>query len=369
MSFKKQLLLIMLSAVVGGVKAQVSVALQVPPTGVVQKNQLWNMVLVNGSSAECNVEVTLTLSSTTDNNPVLTATGRVVTLAKGAHQCKYSDFAPVNYRYLSAIFNADMRPEGFLPVGNYTACYTVSRWIGDLPEPLAEECVSLEVQPLMPPVLNLPADGSVVESRSPQFTWLPPAPLQLMGDLNYDVVIAKVTTGQNALTAVQQNIPVYNEAHRRNTFLNYPASASLLDTGITYAWCVIARNSDRFVAQSDVFTFTVSGKQAEVIVQEGASYIRLKRDAETALAISAGDVAIEYTHDATDKVVSYTIYPLDNSSRQLASGTLKVVQGQNFITLPSSVTRKLQEHTSYRLELTNTRNEKWGARFTYRTKK
>lgn len=367
MSIKNGILSGLLLLLTIRLQAQVTLALEVPPTGVMQKSQLWNMVLVNGGNAAYEVDVAVTLLSTTDNNPVMTATSRLVTLAKGAHQLKYADFSPVNYKYLSAAFNADMRPEGFIPVGNYTVCYTVSKWVGDLPEMLAEECISLEVQPLSPPVLNMPEDGGIVETRSPQFSWLPPAPMQLFSDLSYDMVIAKVTTGQSPLSAIQQNIPVYNEGRRRTNFLNYPASSALLDTGVTYAWCVIARNNNQFIAQSDVWTFQVSNNQPEWIQAEGASYVRLKRYGETALALCTGDINVEYTHVAEGSTVSYTVRSLSDSiSAPVYQGTFPVTAGQNFLTLPAQATRKLSENKHYILELYNARNEKWGTRFRYR---
>lgn len=369
MNIKNGMLSGLLLLLTSWLHAQVTLALEVPPTGVMQKSQLWNMVLVNGGNAAYEVDVTVTLLSTSDNNPVLTAVSRLVTLTKGAHQLKYADFSPVSYKYLSSAFNADMRPEGFIPVGSYTVCYTVSRWVGDLPETLAEECIALEIQPLSPPVLNMPEDGSVVETRSPQFSWLPPTPMQLFGDLSYDMVIAKVGIGQSPLSAIQQNIPVYNVGRGRNNFLNYPASSGLLDTGVTYAWCVIARNNNQFIAQSDVWTFKVSNNQPEWIQSEGASYVRLKRYGETALALCTGDINIEYTHMAEGTVVNYTIRSAaDGKSGPVYQGTFPVTAGQNFLTLPAQATRKLDENKYYILELYNARNEKWGTRFSYRKK-
>lgn len=349
-----------------GVKGQVSITLQVPPVGVVQKNQLWNMVLVNGSTAPFNAEVAITLLNAADNIPVMTATGRTVALTKGARQLKYADFSPVNYKYLSAVFNGDLRPEGFLPAGNYTACYTVSRWITDYTEVVAEECINLEIQPLSPPVLNTPPDGEVLDIRAPQFTWLPPSPIQLMGDLNYDIVVTKIGTGQSAISAVQQNIPVYNTGRYRKNFLNYPASATLLDTGVNYAWCVVARNGSQVIAQSDVWTFSVKGYQPTATEREGASFIRLQRELNTAEATCIGDVRLAYQNDAADSLVRFTIQALEDvQHHQLIEGTLPVTAGLNLLATDAAVKKQLENGKRYLFQLYNSRNESWQTKFLY----
>jgi hypothetical protein len=362
----KKYALLLLLGIVGRVQAQVTLALQVPPAGVVQKSQLWNMVLVNGNNSNYEVEVSITLLSTADNNPVLTATGRSVVLSKGARQLKYTDFTPVSYKYLSPAFNVDLRPEGFLPVGSYTACYTVSRWVSDGYEPLTEDYIALEVQPLSPPVLNTPGDQEVLATSYPQFTWLPPAPLHLFSDLTYDVIITRVEAGQVPQSAIQQNIPAYNEGRNRTNFLNYPASYTALDTGITYAWCVIARNNSQFVAQSDIWTFSVSGKSFTPVHKEGASYVRLSREMNTADAICEGEVLVSYQNEAKDTTVQFVITPLgDNKEAVPVAGTLTLVPGQNFIQLPVHITRQLIHQQRYRFELLNTRQEHWYSKFQY----
>lgn len=363
---KNRVLLTLLLLGICVAQAQVTLSIQVPPTGVVQKSQLWNMVLVNNSNSSYDVNVAITLLSTADNNPVMTASSRLVTLTKGPHQLKYSDFTPVNYQYLSSAFNGDMRPEGFLPVGNYRVCYSVSRYVTDYSEAVAEDCMNLEIQPLSPPILNTPADNEVVSSRSPQFTWLPPAPLQLFGDLSYDILIAKIGTGQSALSAIQQNLPVLSNGRTKSNFLNYPASAALLDTGVNYAWCVVARNNNQVITQSDVWSFSVSGAAAAEDILATASYVNLQREVSTAAATCVGDILLAYNNRWKDSTVSYSIRSLDATEKPLSfTGALTLKDGMNLIQLSSVVKRKLESKQNYLFELTNSHNERWSTRIVY----
>lgn len=340
--------------------AQVSITLQVPPNGVLQKNQLWNLVMVSSSTTAINVSIDLTLVNTRNNQPVLTAETRTLTLTKGARQVKTEDVSPIKYTYLSAV--ADRNPNGLLPIGSFTACYTVSVLGHEGKVVLAEDCVPVEVEPLNPPLLNMPADGAAIETVYPQFNWLPPAPLNLFSNLNYDLKLVEVLKGQSPLQAIQQNIPVYS-VNARDLFNNYPASNKALDTGRLYAWRIVAKDNSEFAGQSETWTFRVAGKAIKTTVKD-ESYYKLKKGNESAYAICTGMLKMEYTNDANDPSVNYSIIDLGNAKSPLVKqGTFKLNYGQNLIDL--SLARELVNGKRYLLQLENSRNEKWGITFTY----
>src|SRR5882757_4839590 len=105
--------------------AQVSMTLQVPPVGVLVKNQLWNMMVVNAGSYNMLIRVNLVLLDEKTNQPVLTAISAPVLLPKGAKQLQARDLGPVQYAYSDPAFHADGDPNGMLPAGGFQACYTV----------------------------------------------------------------------------------------------------------------------------------------------------------------------------------------------------------------------------------------------------
>ncbi|BAV08139.1 hypothetical protein FLA_4172 [Filimonas lacunae] len=345
-------------------------ALQVPPTGVVQKSQLWNMVLVNGSNETYSIDITLTLLSTADNNPVLTVISRGIILTKGAHQLKYADVSPVNYRYTSPAFGADMRPEGLLPVGSYTACYTINKWKGDISEPLMEDCISLEIQPLSPPILTTPADKDSIETDYPQFTWLPPSPILLFGDLSYNLVVVKVLPDQSPLQAVQQNIPLFNQSRLRQPFYNLSSATAGIDTGNVYAWGVIANNNNQFIAISEVRTFTRKGIVKIETSLPVAAYVQLSRGEDGSVIVTSGALKLIYNNLLSDARLTYKITNLsDKGNALVASGTTVLTTGSNFIDLDVLKTSRLENGNTYQYTATNSRGEKWTIKFIYRKEK
>src|ERR1700754_3454582 len=86
-------------------RSQVSIVLQVPPTGVMQKNQLWNMALINASADARSVSIQLTLLDVRDGQSVLTAETRPILLTKGTTMITAKDVSPVQYDYQSPKFN------------------------------------------------------------------------------------------------------------------------------------------------------------------------------------------------------------------------------------------------------------------------
>ena len=238
--YKKRLILVgWLSLGFTFLQAQISMTLQVPPAGVLVKNQLWNMLLVNSGASSTTVRVQLSLLDEKNNQPVLTAISAPLLLTRGARQVQAKDLSPIQYSYNGPSFHADEDPNGLLPVGSYQACYTVM--VSDKGTVVrVENCIQVNVDPLSPPLLNTPADEGLLYTPYPQFTWLPPAPVGLFNDLSYDLVVVEVLPGQGKADAIQQNIPVYSAGFVKNLYMNYPSSYRSLDTSRLYAWRIIA---------------------------------------------------------------------------------------------------------------------------------
>jgi hypothetical protein len=145
-----------------------------------------------------------------------------------------------------------------------------------------EDCIPFAIEPVSPPLLNTPANKSILESRLPQFTWLPPAPANLFTDLNYEMILTELHPGQSPEEAVQQNIPVYRAPRLKNMYINYPAGAVALDTAKQYAWTVTAHNGSLYAAQTEVWTFRIKSVQNNTRFANGA-YVQLKKELDGAV--------------------------------------------------------------------------------------
>lgn len=344
--------------------AQVNMTVQLPPTGVMQKAQLWNILLVSSSSSSVRVRIDLQIMDAQSRQPVLNGSSTIFSISRGAKQLQVADLAPITYEYLSP--TADRNANGLLMAGSYIACYSVMQISGDGAALVAEDCSPFAVEPVSPPLLNNPADQSIVEGNLPQFTWIPPAPLSIFSNLNYDFTIVELRNGQSAAEAIQSNIPVYHTTRLKDQFLNYPASAITLDTAKKYAWTVVAKNNNQFAAQADIWTFKLKSVQVEKVYIEPAAYVQLKRGLDAPLITCTGSLQLSYTNDAADNTVKYEIITLDGTKNMVQSGTLSLNRGPNQLKI--SLNNGFIAGQSYLFHLLNGRQEYWNAKFIYNKK-
>ncbi|MBS0030638.1 hypothetical protein ACTJJ0_24245 [Chitinophaga sp. 22321] len=341
--------------------AQVVMAAQVPPAGIIQQSQLWNMVLTNLYPGSVRVSVIMRLSEVNTGQGILTGFSNEIELPAGAKQIQLKDLIPVSYEYLSPV--ADRRENALLMPGNYSVCYSVIVSGDKSGQPATEDCRNFTVEPVSPPMLNTPVNEALLDALLPQFTWIPPAPLNLFSDLNYDLVLVEMGVDQSAEEAVQVNIPVYRVSNLRQPFMNYPAGAPALDTGITYAWMVTANNGRQFAAQTNTWTFRM--KQSGMVSQEDLSaYVQLKRNSNDVM--NCGDVLkCSYVNDAGDEQVKYEITSLENDNHIVRQGNISLQPGTNMIELSLSRGSRLSAGKLYMFRLHNGRSENWEIKFVY----
>ncbi|RPD38064.1 hypothetical protein EG028_27000 [Chitinophaga barathri] len=345
--------------------AQVSMMPQVPPAGVILKAQLWNILLTSASDRQVTVTIALRLLDVRENQPLLTGITRRIVLSKGAKQLQAADVMPVQYEYLSA--NIDRSVNGFLPAGQYLACYTL-HVEGTKAENNREDCIPFTIEPVSPPLLNLPENGAVLESRLPQFTWLPPAPVNLFSQLNYEMLLTEVYEGQPAPEAVQQNLPLLRLTRLKENYVNYPSFAIKLDTGKIYAWTVIAKNGGQFAAQTEVWTFSIREAKPSV-PNSNTVYTRLRRELDGNVLYAAQTLYVDYTNETADSTVRFEIIALEEGNRSVHGGTLELKRGNNRLDVAVPGKSALRKGSSYLFRLQNSRSEYWQLKFVYQPEK
>lgn len=348
-------------------QAQLTMTVQVSPEGLIQKPQLWNLIVTNASTDQEYIRVGMVMRDAVTNDPILNATTTILSVSNGVTVLLADNLAPIQYEYLSPRV-ADTDPEGLLPVGQFIVCYTVQRSVHEVFDNVSEECLNIFVEPLSPPLLISPADGSQQAIRTPQFTWIPPAPLNMFSELNYVFTLVEVTQEQTPQEAIQQNFPVYTQAGLTDIYLNYPLSQPALDTGKLYAWQVAAMNGDVFASQTEVWTFTIQeDAPVKAIVKDVLPFVRLQRTPDAAVSSCEGILKFIYDNNEADTTVSYSVSSLQEADLDevMDSGTLSVHTAENYITIPYLNDSRLVNGNTYLLTIENAKREKWSMKFIY----
>ncbi len=304
--------------------AQITINIVQPPAGMINKDQLWNMVLTNNTNTTYDVTILLSLKDAVTGQSVLSAGTRAMQLPKGVKVLALQDIQPVQYNYgASDIGN-------FLPLGSYIACYTVNRYGHELMEAIATECVRINITPLSPPLLNMPSNKSVLQTPVPQFSWIPPAPMNMFNNLSYDVSVAEVLEGQSAIEAVQYNTPVYVSSNVKAPYENYPSTYSRLQPGKTYAWRVTARNGDNYATATEAWTFTIAGDSTKTN-PVSISYIALNKNhgEQGVNYITGNELRIKYY--SFDKTHQSVVRFLDTEKKIIQEVKQTITYGDNYL--------------------------------------
>jgi len=331
--------------------AQVHIQPTMPTVGLVQKNQLWNLVLVNGTGTAMNGRLDIVLRDRQDGRELLTATTRSFSLPKGSLSVNVNTLNPIQYNYIG--MEPDRTLNNLLPAGAYVACYSFTRFIGDKVEEASEECVSFDTEPLSPPMLLFPADSSVLDAIPTQFTWTPPAPATMFSRLHYEMIITEIKPGQKAAEALQDNMSFYNTEELANNFMTYPASLPSFEKEKWYAWQVTARNGKSYAAKTETWVFKVKQPEQPVVTPETSAYLLMQDDVTGAYTISTDRVKIKYF--SPDPEHETDVVFTDEKGNTIKQVKQKIRQGDNY--LDFGLNKNFRQGVLYKVIITDQMNK------------
>lgn len=351
--------------------AQVQLTPQVPPQGLTVKNQLWNVSVVNTSGHDITAKLQLIMTDQSNKQQVFTAVTRNFNLPKGIKQLKTADILPIDYTVANTLYNIDINPNGFLPVGNFVFCYAIILQDGSK-EMVGEECVEAQVEALAPPMLISPSDNDQLEIPSPLFVWSPPAPGNMFTNLQYELRVTEVLGTQTAGDAIQQNIPLLLQQNIFTTNFQYPLSLPKLDTSKLYAWQIVAKNNTTPVGTSEAWLFRLKRISPDTVKTRPTSayYTRLTREPGTP-AISNGVLRFAYLNESNTTTARLHLFDVTGRKANelyLETADQNLHFGENFITLDIKKIAGIKNQHYYLLELVNEANEPWYIKFEYKTK-
>jgi hypothetical protein len=343
--------------------AQVTMQLSVPATGMIQKNQLWNVLVVNPTNKQYDCRLELVLRDRITGQEVMTATTGQFTIASGSKQLNATVLSPIQYNNI--LSGIDTRLQGLLPTGSYTACYASSS-ITLKETNLAEECISFDAEPLSPPMLIFPADSAELDNAPTQLSWTPPTPEGMFDRLHYEIAITEIKDGQKAPEAIQENLPFYADGALYTNNMNYPGTATSFEKDKWYAWQVVARDDRNYAGKSEVWVFKVKSPSIGQLIVEQAPFTKMRKDNPDKGIAPNGILKLSYINETADSFAQVNIIEPGNQNKIIASFTVALKPGENL--LENNVKKKfhLQEGVIYQAELINSRKEKWVMQFEVR---
>ena len=346
--------------------SQITVNILTPPSGMVDKQQLWNMVIANGGQYSTSVSIHLTFTEAVSGQPVMEATTNFITVPPGSKQFSADGFSPISYTVLSSAYKIDAAPTGLLPIGTFNVCYNFIEVKS--PNPILQECMIMNIPPLSPPMLALPEDGAEINIRRPLFVWLPPTPTDFFSALQYDFRLVELYPNQSAADAIQQNVPVLFQHAVLTNNLQYPSGVNELDTTKRYAWQITANNNLNEIGKSEVWTFGFPGPDSSgTITVSDTMYIKLEKQSE-GNGVFFNKLRINYYNETSDSSWHFLIQDASLPTTPpfiLDLDTIKMINGENLLEYDAISDNRFINHHIYLLQLPNARGEVWRLRFEY----
>ncbi|MEO9023271.1 MAG: hypothetical protein ABI237_18500 [Ginsengibacter sp.] len=338
--------------------AQLTIQANIPAAGFIQKGQLWNILVVNNSTASYDCKLNLSLKDRITGQEVLTAATGFFTVSAGALQLNENNLNPIQYNYISS--GMDTKLQGLLPVGAYTACYTVAEASGKVQ--FAENCFEFDVEPLSPPLLAFPADSTQSDVQPLQFVWMPPTPAGMFNRLQYEILITQINENQKPDEALQQNIPFYTEGDLMNNTLNYSGNNLSFEKDKWYAWQIIARDDNSYAAKSEAWVFKVGSPSVDKIIVTQAPFLKMKKNSPQKGMALNGILKLSYVNETTDSIATILITDLNGDKQSLQFKTA-IHAGENLVQYDVSKKLRLKEGIIYKAQITNSRKELWAILF------
>ncbi|MBI3235071.1 MAG: hypothetical protein HYZ42_13730, partial [Bacteroidetes bacterium] len=303
---------------------------------------LWNISVINSSGQ--NYQARLVADITSGGQKILTAQSSNISIISGVSNVNPMDVATVSINYYDRNSEESDRSSISLLPGEYDIHISlIDVATNALLEDLNEK---IKVEILTPITLLSPEDESIIYTKNPQFSWLPPQPLPA-GEIHYQIRIAEILNGQSAADAMMRNRPIHDAIVNSQTLYNYPLNTLPLIENKDYAWEVrllLANSGEGSRAKdapikSDIWRFRIEAMKPnlEIKIKEN-SYVDIKTASSTNVYWMMDTLRLKYNERLASGTASIIIKNLKSETIYSQSSVLDLKGGDNRI---NTIVRKI----------------------------
>jgi len=309
---------------------------------------LFNCKIINTSGRKTGT-LTITVSEH-KSGTVLTVRSRPFTLAQGVNTIPSTAIPSSGIIYYSNIVAVQTQRTHNFPVGDYEYCFTLN-FNAPSSQPQAEQCYDYGLLPFAPLHLIEPYDKDTICEKRPLFTWQPLIPD--VDGASYQLVLSEVKSGQNAIEALNYNLPIINQSDIVSPILPYPQIDNELQEGKTYAWQVTAYTGQTILNRSELWSFTVHCKDSvkkTIVTNDG--YRDVLDLVRGNYYIAVGSLKFALMNAYKPGPFKYQIEPLNDPGKTIKHlPKINITNGQNKILIDLEDTDSFDNGKSYLMKL------------------
>lgn len=257
----------------------------------------------------------------------------------------------IQWTYSSAGLRELFQDYNKLPAGTYQYCIKVTpknvageHDLGNV----TEECIYNKNEEMF--LINLvdPEDDAKLYEKNPSLSWI--ANYSFSSDLTYKLRIAEIKKGQNTVTAISRNNPIYSENNLMQNTLVYPMSAKELVINQPYAWTVDAFYKGILLGGAEPWKFTIIEDTLLEPIPKEVSYLDIVNEKGGNKVWAIGVLKLKYVLQ-DQKTDTLFLELKDNSGKQIKILETKyaVSRGDNRIEIDFMKHPKLKHLQYYNL--------------------
>ncbi|MBP6303034.1 MAG: hypothetical protein KBE37_05790 [Bacteroidia bacterium] len=247
----RAVLYIVLSCLALTGKAQVSVQLQPIMPVQLRLTDMWRANVMNSSGEEINAYLKGSVSYG-NTTLIVEGTSQPLVLKPGINVINPASISIRGYEFNPAVNLPNLSSTELFPFGSYVICLKV--YNANSSE-LGASCIEAIIKPLSPPMLLSPYNEAQVHTAYPLLIWSPPTPVPSGMQVQYDLKLVEVLSGQNPADAIQRNFALIQENDLHSNLFQYPVNAVKLEPQKHYAWQVVAKGDNFLIGTTEVWSF------------------------------------------------------------------------------------------------------------------
>ncbi|WP_316800443.1 DUF928 domain-containing protein [Pedobacter frigidisoli] len=258
-----------------------------------------------------------------------------------------------------------IRRNQYFPQGDYEYAFNIIS-ASSSEEVIVDQTFNHEVTPPAPLDLIEPYDQDEICEKRPLLTWQPSLPA-VDGQL-YQLLLVEIKDKQNAVEALNYNLPVVNQKGIPANLLVYPPNAKELVAGKKYAWQVSAYKDQTIINRSDVWSFEVNCPDTMANAPDSdLGYRDIEDLAKGNFYVANGILRFSLINSNQEQQLRYSIICISNKA--LLPRRLKKIQltkGVNKIKLDFTGNAAFKDGEHYVMRVTLPDGTTRSIRFTYK---
>ena len=253
-----------------------------------------------------------------------------------------------------------------LPQGNYEYCVSVQIVGGgdQNQNEAGSDCIYQKADDIFLINLVSPDDNAKIYEHNPMLSWIVNYPFA--SELIYRVRLTDLKKGQNNISAITRNLPIYQDEHVLSTNIVYPVSAKPLEVFQPYVWTVDAYYKGILLGGAEVWKFTIIDDSVMNGIPRETSFIDFTKEEGKKPFYAIGNIKLKYVlEDTEDDLLSLKLQNSEGQTIKLPIEQLKCTYGDNRFVIDLRDKPAYKHLATYHLTITTQKGKQYQLVFKY----